>query len=152
MIKTTGIGLLVALAVGLSIGLQSSFIERTGQYLGAVRTGLTYNFVAGVFCGLALIPLIARPNLPREQIPQPLVVLIVLAGVLATFTIVGFAFALQRIGVSAALSAFILGQMTMGMLADTLGWGVGEAIPLNPLRIAGLVLMAGAVALLLPHG
>lgn len=141
----------MALAVGLSIGLQSSFIERSGQFLGPVRTGLMYNFVAGIFAGLALIPLIAGPGLAGWQLPRKVVMLVLIAGVLAAFTIVGFAFALQRIGVSAALSAFILGQMTMGTLADTFGWGTGEAIPLNPLRVGGLLLMGTAVFLLLPR-
>jgi uncharacterized membrane protein YdcZ (DUF606 family) len=149
--KTIVVGALVALAVGLSIGLQSSFIERSGQVLGPVRTGLMYNFVAGVFSGLALIPLIIGPGVNQWQLPRTIVTLVLIAGVLASFTIVGFAFALQRIGISAALSAFILGQMTMGTLADTLGWGINEAIPLNRVRILGLILMGAAVFLLLPR-
>ncbi|MDH5606238.1 MAG: hypothetical protein OEY93_05075, partial [Anaerolineae bacterium] len=52
--------LLIALASGLAIGVQSTLIGSAGKTAGAVLTGLLVNFLAGAAAGVVLILIYAR--------------------------------------------------------------------------------------------
>jgi uncharacterized membrane protein YdcZ (DUF606 family) len=52
--------------------------------------------------------------------------------------------------VAAGLSAVIFGQFLFGVIADSIGLGGTQPIPLDLRRILGLVVMAFSVFLLLP--
>lgn len=65
--------------------------------------------------------------------------------------VMGVSFSFQRMGVAAGVATLFLGQMLIGIIVDALGRAGGEAIPLDPRRILGLIIMTVAVLLLVPR-
>jgi uncharacterized membrane protein YdcZ (DUF606 family) len=73
--------------------------------------------------------------------------MLAIAGALGIAIITGVAFSLQRTGVA----IIILGQLVVSVIVDTRGVGGVEPIPLSVQRVAGLLVMAVAVFLLMPR-
>lgn len=145
--------LIVALFSGLAIGVQSSLISTAGKNAGAMLTGLLVNVLAGVAAGLLLVVVYVRQgNTPFSAIQAPTLGVIAVAGLLGIGIISGIAYALPKIGVAAGLSMIITGQMTVGVLVDTFGLAGGQPIPLNWVRIGGLVLLALGTWIIVPKG
>jgi uncharacterized membrane protein YdcZ (DUF606 family) len=65
--------------------------------------------------------------------------------------VMGVAFSFPRMGLAAGVATVFLGQMLVGVLVDVLGRAGGEPIPLDLRRILGLVILAVALAFLLPR-
>jgi len=145
--------LIVALFSGLAIGIQSSLISAAGKNMGAMLTGLLVNTFAGVAAGLlSLVVYVRQGNTAFSNVQAPTLGVIVVAGLLGIGIIAGIAYALPKIGVAAGLSMIITGQMTIGVLVDILGLADGQPIPLNWVRIGGLVLLALGTWLIVPKG
>jgi transporter family-2 protein len=145
--------LIVALFSGLAIGVQSSLISVAGKNTGAMLTGLLVNALAGLAAGLILFVVYFRQgNIAFSAIQAPTLGAIVVAGLLGIGIISGIAYALPKIGVAAGLSMIITGQMAMGVLVDTFGLVDGQPIPLNWVRIGGLVLLALGTWFIVPKG
>jgi transporter family-2 protein len=145
--------LIVALFSGLAIGVQSTLISVAGKNTGAMLTGLLVNAFAGLAAGLILFVVYFRQgNTAFYAIQAPTLGAIVVAGLLGIGIISGIAYALPKIGVAAGLSMIITGQMAMGVLVDTFGLADGQPIPLNLVRIGGLVLLALGTWFIVPKG
>jgi transporter family-2 protein len=145
--------LIVALFSGLAIGVQSTLISVAGKNTGAMLTGLLVNALAGLASGLILFVVYFRQgNTTFSAIQAPTLGAIVVAGLLGIGIISGIAYALSKIGVAAGLSMIITGQMAMGVLVDTFGLADGQPIPLNWIRIGGLVLLALGTWFIVPKG
>ncbi len=145
--------LIVALFSGLAIGVQSSLISAAGKNTGAMLTGLLVNVLAGVAAGLLLFVVYVRQgNTTFSATQAPTLGVIAVAGLLGIGIIAGIAYALPKIGVAAGLSMIITGQMTVGVLVDTFGLAGGQPIPLNWVRIGGLVLLALGTWIIVPKG
>jgi transporter family-2 protein len=145
--------LIVALFSGLAIGVQSTLISVAGKNTGAMLTGLLVNAFAGLAAGLILFVVYFRQgNTAFYAIQAPTLGAIVVAGLLGIGIISGIAYALPKIGVAAGLSMIITGQMAMGVLVDTFGLVDGQPIPLNWVRIGGLVLLALGTWFIVPKG
>jgi transporter family-2 protein len=145
--------LAIALVSGLAVGVQSTLNGVAGRLTGAVLTGLLVNAGAGAASGLFLVVFFAREG-PAAllAIRAPTAGIILAAGLLGIGIISGIAYALPRIGVAAGLSAVIAGQMAVGVVVDTFGFGGGQAIPLNWARIGGVGLLALGTWFILPKG
>ena len=154
---------LIALGTGAAIAVQSSLNGRAGAVIGPIRTGLLVNALGGSVALLVLTGLFLAfgvdflgGSLPKKTgleggggIGQ--VILIAgSAGLLGILIIVGISFAVQRVGVTAGLSAVILAQLVVGMLIDSSGLGGAGAIAADPRRIIGVLVMALGVYLLVP--
>jgi uncharacterized membrane protein YdcZ (DUF606 family) len=134
--------LMIALLSGLAIGVQSSLIGSAGKITGAVLTGLLVNFFAGAASGLLLVVIyLKQGNITFSGMRVSTIGMVIFAGILGVGVIAGIAYALPKIGVAAGLSMIITGQMAVAVLADTLGLTGEEPIPLNWVRIGGLVLL-----------
>ncbi|MGA9533712.1 MAG: DMT family transporter [Anaerolineales bacterium] len=152
MVKSTVlIGTFFALATGLAIGLQATLSSRTGGLIGHVRTGVLTNVVGGALAMIIAAVWMARGGLDWRQVPVPAGLMLATSGALGILIVTGSAFALQRIGVAAGVATLILGQLLVSVIADTSGIGNVEPIPLTVQRVAGLLVMAVAVYLLLPR-
>lgn len=138
-----------AIATGSAIGLQSSLGSRIGAAITPLRTGLWMNFVGGTIAGLLILILRNQPQV-GGRIPGAVIPMLMVAGALGVAIIMGVSFSLARTGVAAGLAALFLGQMLVGFIVDTLGWGSIQAVPLDGRRLLGLGLMALAVFLMLP--
>jgi transporter family-2 protein len=145
------LGVTGALTTGVAIGIQAALSNRNGGLIGPIRTGLLTNFIGGVLAGVIVLYLVVSQGSSSWRLPTSAVVMLVTAGALGILIITGIAFSLQRAGVTAGLAAVILGQLLVSSIVDTTGWGGAEPIPLSLQRVAGLVVMAVAVYLLLPR-
>jgi uncharacterized membrane protein YdcZ (DUF606 family) len=76
--------------------------------------------------------------------------MLIVAGTLGVAIIMGVSFSLARTGVAAGLAGLFMGQMLVGLIVDTVGWGSIKAVTLDSRRVIGLLVMALAVYLLLP--
>jgi transporter family-2 protein len=77
--------------------------------------------------------------------------MLLVAGLLGIGIVMGVAFSLSKVGVTAGIAALIMGQLLVSIIVDTSGWGGVEPIPLSPSRIVGLFVMGLAVYLLVPR-
>ena len=94
------LALVLALSVGLSIGLQATLINRTGQEIGAVRTSLLINMAAGTLAGLVLLSfgvhLVAGGTAAYQlSLSRPVLLVTLFVGLLSIITVTGFAYSLQ---------------------------------------------------------
>lgn len=145
------IGILGAVFTGLFIGSQATLSSRLGSLIGPTRTGLWMNIIGGTI-GLLIVIIIAlftKENNP--PIPLNGWVMLAAAGLLGVFIVMGTAFALPKIGVTAGIGGLILGQLLVSTVIDARGWSGNEPIPVDLPRIAGLLLLTFAVYLLLPR-
>ena len=142
------LALLIALCGGLAVGFQGVLNSLAGRSLGAPLTGLLVN-IAGGTLSLLLLMIFSRA-LPLGSVNLKAASTVALAGGIGVFVVFSIAFALPRVGVAAGIAAVILGQLTLSVLADALGWS-GSVIPLDLRRAAGLMLLAVSLLLLLPQ-
>lgn len=150
--KTTFLlGVTGALITGILIGLQGTLTNRTGQLIGAYRTGLWTNILGGG-CGLIILGFIGLFSKQIfSAIQPPAFILLLIAGALGVFIIMGVAYSFRYTGVLAGVATLILGQLFISSIVDAIGWGGVERIPFTWQRVFGLLLMIGAVYFLLPR-
>ena len=143
-------GVLAALATGALIGIQATFSNRGGQIIGAIRTGVLTNLGSGIFAVLFIVITLVWRTLEWRGLPQPTVITLLFSGGLGVLIVIGAAYAMGSVGVTAGMASLILGQLLISTLVDAFGWGGQAPIPVNWQRIVGLLVMGIAVYLLVP--
>jgi transporter family-2 protein len=141
-------GAAVALGSGLAIGIQATLFTLIGRSIGPVRASLVLNVTGGIIAGIVLLAALGIGGSKQWHISRGTLIFAVIAVTLGLFIVTGVTLAFQRTGVALGVATVFLGQMLIGILVDALGWSGGEAIPLDPRRILGLVVMAVAILLL----
>ena len=144
------LGVLGALITGIAIGVQSAYSSRIGSLIGDIKTGVLINAIGGMIAVLIFLTLLIVKGKGFWQLPGPSLGLLIIAGALGIVIITGVSFSLQKAGVAAGLATLILGQMIVSVVIDAKGWGGATPIPITWPRIAGLLVMAAGVYLLLP--
>lgn len=142
--------LLVAVAGGIAIGFQATLMNRVSQEIDAIPTGFLVNMMGGVAAGVLLFMAFRLTDSIDGAATSRMVPFALMAGSLGIFIVATGAFALPRIGIAATLAGFLLGQMAVAVIVDATGIG-GDAIPIDPRRIMGLLALVLAVWLLLPR-
>lgn len=145
------LGVLIALATGVTIGIQATFSSRGGQIIGATRTGVLTNLGSGIFALIFIAITLIWRTVEWRHLPGATVAMLLCSGGLGVLIVIGAAFAMGTVGVTAGISSLILGQLLVSTLVDSLGWGGQAPIALTWQRIAGLLAMALAVFLLVPR-
>ena len=145
------IGGLGAFATGIAIGLQTYLSGRAGSIVGPINTGLWTNFLGGILAGLVILVVRFLGMETNSNLTHNALVIIILSGALGILIITGVAYSINLAGVTAGIAAMFLGQMVLSAVADTMGWGGIEPIPLDFRRIIGLIIMCISVFLLLPR-
>ncbi|HUV15586.1 MAG TPA: DMT family transporter [Pelolinea sp.] len=145
------LGGISALVTGIAIGIQSNLSGQAGKLIGPVNTGFWTNFLGGTLAGILILFLSRFVSPEFKHITKPAFIITLVSGALGILIIMGISFSISRAGVAAGLSAVIFGQFLFGVIADSFGLGGLEPIPLDVRRIAGLVVMAISVILLLPR-
>jgi transporter family-2 protein len=143
--------LIVAVGSGIAIGTQSTLTNWGGRLVGPLGTGLLTNIFGGTIAGVLLLIFAGKLTALTWDSFRGAAVVIAIGGALGVGIIAGVAFSLPRVGITAGMSAIILGQMLVGVIVDAQGWGGLEPIPLNATRILGLVLLVVATWLLVPR-
>ena len=119
-----------------------------GRSIGPVRASLVLNVTGGIVAGIILLAVLGIGGSKQWHISRGTLVFAVIAVTLGLFIVTGVTLAFQRTGVAVGVATVFLGQMLIGIVVDALGWSGGEAIPLDPRRILGLLVMAVAILLL----
>lgn len=141
----------IALGTGVVVGIQSIINSWAGAKVGPFGVGLLVAIAGGVVASLILVLFVGKlPRIGWASIRETQFGIVV-AGAIIVFAIAGTSFALPRTGIAAGVSAIIMGQMLVGVLVDSTGWGGVDRIPLDAARLAGLVFLAVAVWLLVPR-
>jgi uncharacterized membrane protein YdcZ (DUF606 family) len=141
-------GAAVALGSGLAIGIQATLFTLIGRSIGPVRASLVLNVTGGIIAGIVLLAALGIGGSKQWHISRGTLIFAVIAVTLGLFIVTGVTLAFQRTGVALGVATVFLGQMLIGIIVDALGWSGGEAIPLDPRRILGLVVMVVAILLL----
>ncbi len=155
--------IVAALGTGTAIALQSTMNGRAGAVIGPIHTGLLVNAIGGamaatlIACIAAVAALgsgaVSPVRLSGHEIQAGRILSwIAVAGALGILIIMGVAFSVQGVGVTAGLAAIIVAQLIAGLLIDRVGGSGSAAIAVDWRRIAGVALMFGGVWLLVPRG
>ncbi|HMS00296.1 MAG TPA: DMT family transporter [Anaerolineales bacterium] len=131
--------LLIGLAGGLAIGLQSPMASMISQRLGTFESVFIVHLGGAV---IALIPMLFLGSKLTQWKSLPWYTLG--AGFFGLGVIAAISFMIPRIGVAPALIILLAGQLLMGALLDHFGWlGLAQR-PLDGARVIGLgVVMLG---------
>ena len=142
------IGLGVTILAASMIGVQSTYISRSGAVIGDTRSGMMTTVTGSVFAILVLVWLWRQGVGDWSWDGQTWLALIV-AGVLGTFILTGISFASQRVGITTTLGTLLLGQMLVSSIVDDRGLAGGEGVPFTWVRLVGILLLFAGVYLTL---
>jgi transporter family-2 protein len=145
------VGGISAISTGIFIGIQAMLSGRASNIIGPINTGFWTNFFGGCLAGLLILGIGTLRGFESVKILPSAIGIVILAGALGIFIIMGVSFSISKAGVAAGMAAIIWGQLIFGILADTFGWGGLDPIPLDVKRIIGLVMMAISVLFLFPR-
>ena len=132
--------ILIGLAGGVAVGLQSPLSSLMSQQLGVFESIFIVH-IGGALA--ALIPLLFYNGGKLNQwrsIPW----YVLAAGVFGLVVIGAISYLIPRIGVAASIITVVAGQLLVGTILDNFGWLGAAERPLDPTRLVGLaVVMLG---------
>jgi len=139
--------LLVAVAIGATIGVQPVINARLGNFAGDAALAALISTVTSTTT-LLIYVLIIRPELPSLAAMRAGPWWIWTGGFIgAVYVAVSLNIA-QRLGATTLVAVVVLGQMTAALIVDHFGLlGLAEH-PISPLRILGVLLLIAGVALI----
>lgn len=144
-------GMITALIVGLVVGFQGILGARVSLADNAISTGLVMYVAGGLLAVLFLAMLFPTGHLTIAPLGGMRIVLMLLGGLAGVIIVTGSAFAFAKISPAAAVALIIFGQMLLALIADCFGLTGQEPQPIDLRRVAGLLLLAGSIWLLIPH-
>ncbi len=142
---------LAVVAAGALLAIVTALEGTLSRLVGAVGASLLEHIAAGVVSAVAFLIILSRGQIALAPV-QKAVPLAGAAGLLVLIAVIGIAYAMPRIGVTAGNVALVFGQMATAVLIDSLGLLGYERIPLSPARLVGLLLLAAGTYLVLPRG
>ena len=148
MQKTLITGLFVAVGAGLAVGTQATLLSQAGRTVETLVASSLAGLTAGVIGIVMALFLAGRLEALGWSALREAAPFIIGAGLCVLIILSGVTFAMSRTGVAAGLAAVLLGQMSVGVAADTLGLGGVEPSPLSLTRLGGLALLVAATWLL----
>ena len=132
--------ILIGLAGGVAVGLQSPLASLMSQRLGVFESIFIVH-IGGALA--ALIPLLLYNGGKLNQwrsVPW----YVLGAGIFGLVVIGAISYLIPRIGVAASIITVVAGQLLVGTTLDNFGWLGAAERPLDPTRIIGLaVVMLG---------
>ncbi|HKK48206.1 MAG TPA: DMT family transporter [Alkalispirochaeta sp.] len=143
-----------ALGTGFAIAMQATLNGRAGGIIGPFHTGLLVNIAGGVISVLVIggVALTGHLGIGAATLLHGRVLLpVTAAGFFGILIIMGVAFSVSNVGVTAGLAAVILSQLLFGLLLDRVGAASSTGIAIDIRRILGVVAMAAGVWLLVPN-
>jgi bacterial/archaeal transporter family-2 protein len=126
--------ILVGLAGGVAIGLQSPMASMLSQRLGVFESVFIVHVGGAV---VSLIPLLTYSGGKLSQwrtVPW----YVLAAGAFGLVVIAAVSYMIPRIGVAGATTTVVAGQLLVGSLLDHIGLLGAAERPLDPMRLLGL--------------
>jgi transporter family-2 protein len=136
--------LLFALAAGAMLPIQFGINAQLATWVGGSVRAAFISFVVGAL-GLLVAVLIAARGLPERADDAPWWVWI--GGLLGAFYVLGSIVTAPKLGAVTLVALILAGQAIASLLVDHFGWVGFEEHPITPLRVVGVLLLAGGVAL-----
>jgi len=129
--------ILVGLAGGVAVGLQSPLASMMSQRLG------TFESVFIVHAGGAIAALIPLLFLGGGKLSQwrSLPWYALLAGIFGLVVIGAISYMIPRIGVAGSIITVVAGQLLVGMILDHFGWLGALERPLDAPRLVGMAIV-----------
>ena len=125
--------ILIGLAGGVAVGLQSPMASMISQRLGIFESVFIVH-VGGAI--IALLPMIFLGSKLNQWRSLPWYTLG--AGIFGLIVIGAISYMIPRVGVAASITTVVAGQLLVGTILDQYGW-LGAAVkPLDGTRILGL--------------
>jgi len=137
--------ILLMLFGGLAVALQPSINARLAQKTGAFESSLI-SFGVGTLAMLVVVMLSGRWTL-RGLAGASWWELT--GGLLGAFFVTLTIICVPRLGTTAVMAVVIAGQLTTGALLDHFGLFGLRQLPLTPLRLAGMLLLAAGASLII---
>jgi bacterial/archaeal transporter family-2 protein len=138
--------LLFAVAAGAMLPFQFGINAQLSHWLGSPIRAAFVSFLVGTFALLILSALVRKPipSVARlGQIPW----WVWIGGLLGAFYVSGSIVTAPKLGAATLTTAVVAGQALAAMLVDQFGWVGFKEHHISPGRAAGLLLVAGGVAL-----
>jgi bacterial/archaeal transporter family-2 protein len=147
MSGATALAVVLSLAAGLAVSVQAAALARLGERVGTIQAVGFSTVLAGAIGIVAM--LVVRHSLGGISASLRAPAWMWLGGVLSAFIVLSVTVATPRVGVTAAISLVLGGQLVMAALIDRFGWFGFERVPLTWQRVAGIALLAAGAALVL---
>lgn len=136
---------LLMLCGGFAIAIQPSINARLARKIGSYESSMI-SFAVGTLALAAVVTLAGRGNL-RNLTSASWWELT--GGFLGAFFVTLTIVCVPRLGTTAVMAAIITGQLAAGALLDHFGLFGLRQLPLTPLRLAGMILLAAGAALVI---
>lgn len=137
------LALALGIAAGLCMALQSPTNSALSQAVGNAQATLV-SFAGGTALLLVLALTIGQGDLTRiTQVPWWQV----LGGLYGAFMVLSITYAVPVLGVALTLTVIMVGQLSFGTAIDAFGLLGTQAIPVTPLRLAGIGCVIAGIAL-----
>ena len=133
--------ILIGLAGGVAVGIQSPLASMISQRLGLFESVLIVHLGGAV---LALIPLLIYGGGKLGQW-RSLPWYTLAAGVFGLIVIGAISYMIPRIGVAASITTIVAGQLLVGTILDHFGLLGAVEKSLDPARVIGLVVVLAGV-------
>ena len=137
--------ILLMLCGGMAVAVQPSINARLAQKIGALESSMV-SFAVGTLALLMVVLVTGRGNL-RGLTSASWWELT--GGFLGAFFVTLTIICVPRLGTAAVMAMVISGQLIAGALLDHYGLFGLRQLPLTPLRLAGMLLLAGGAALVI---
>jgi transporter family-2 protein len=135
---------LFALAAGAMLPIQFGINAQLASWVGGSIRAAFISFVVGAV-SLFVAVLVAQRGLSDRVGDAPWWVWI--GGVLGAFYVLGSIVTAPKLGAATLVALILAGQAIASLLVDHYGWVGFEEHPITLVRVAGVVLLAGGVAL-----
>ena len=133
-----------ALLAGAMLPIQFGINAQLATWVGGSIRAAFVSFVVGALSLLVAV-ILAQRGLPDRAGDAPWWVWI--GGFLGAFYVLGSIVTAPKLGAATLVALILAGQAVASLLVDHYGWVGFEEHPVSALRIAGVVLLAGGVAL-----
>jgi bacterial/archaeal transporter family-2 protein len=136
--------LLFGLAAGAMLPIQFGINAQLAAWVGGSLRAAFISFLVGAVALLLAVLATAR-GWPDRAVDAPWWVWT--GGLLGAFYVLGSIVTAPKLGAATLVAVILAGQAIASLLVDHFGWVGFEEQPITALRIAGVVLLAGGVAL-----
>ena len=134
--QATLIIIIIGLAGGVAVGLQSPLSSMISQRLGVLESVFIVHLGGAI---LALIPLLVLGHRLAQWRSVPWYALT--AGAFGLVVIASVSYMIPRVGIAAAITAIVAGQLLVGTLLDHYALLGSAGRPLDVTRAVGLVIV-----------